>query len=760
MRQIRTAAVLGAGVMGAQIAALLITAGVKTYLFDLSTTIVLGSLAALKQLKPAPLGLAGDADCIIAADYDNDLRKLIECDFIIEAISERLEYKLNLYKKIANYIHQEAVFATNTAGLSIQMLANALEPKLQTQFCGVHFFNPPRHMKLVEIIPNAKTDPLLLNKLEDFLITALGKGVIYAKDTPGFIGNRIGVFSMLSGLHHAKQFKLTPDIVDALMGKKIGRSGSAIFRTMDIVGLDVFSQAVVALRKSVSDDPWQTYFSLPVWINYLIDKGALGQKSKMGIYKKENDHILVYQPQEDEYRPAKHKIDEPVAQLLLIQDPQQRMAALKASVLPQAQFLWACFRDLFHYVAYHFSHVATHPRDVDLALRWGYGWQEGPFELWQKANWAWVTHAIESDIAAGKSMSAVSLPQWVHARAQGVYPISGTKHPKMRRQLFPESILGEVQDEGQTIFETTALRLWHHSTDNIPILSFKTKKNAMNDSVVEGILEAIERAERDYNALIIWQRHGEDFSLGVHLKTVWDLISSARYDLLEKMVKKFQAMCMRVKYSSVPVIVALNGRVLGGGCELALHASSRVASLETYMGFIEMGVGLIPAGGGCKELILKGPDHIAQYFQQITLRELSRSALEAKVQNYLQPEDKIVMNNKELLYLSKKQAGWLADPSYYPPLARKFAVAGSAGITKLQTTLSVLRENNKISDHDYFMGLQLATVLCGGQLAEHSLVNEQWVLDLECDAFMSLAKTESTQARIKNKLDKGYLLRN
>jgi len=737
-----------------------VTAGIKTYLFDLNKAIVIGSLAALKQLKPAPLALATDADCIIPADYDHDLAKLRECNLVIEAISERLEYKLYLYKKIAPYLRGDALFTTNTAGLSIEMLSSALAADLQRRFCGLHFFNPPRYMKLVEIIPNRHTDPALLLQLENFLITCLGKGVVYAKDTPGFIGNRVGLFSILSCLHHAKHFNLAPNIVDALMGKKSGRSRSAIFRTMDIVGLDTFRQAVMGLHKALEGDPWQSYFVLPNWITQLIDKGALGQKTRMGIYKKENEQILVYQLQEQEYRPAIYKIDSQLTQILSIPDPQQKMIALRSSVLPQAQFLWACFRDLFHYIAYHFNSIARHPRDIDLALRWGYGWQEGPFEIWQKANWAYVAHAIESDIAAGKSMSTVPLPSWVHARAQGVYTSAKVSPDKTQRQLFPEAVLGEEYDEGQTIFETHAVRLWCHPDDNIPILSFKTKKNAWMEGVIEGLLEALERAESDYNALIIWQRHGEDFGLGVHLKTIRDLIAQFRYDIAESTIKRFQALCMRIKYSAIPVIVALNGRVLSGACELSLHARSRIASIETYMGFIEMGVGLIPAGGGCKELILNGTQYVEKYFDQIMMRVLSRSALDAKARHYLRAEDKVVMNNKELLYFAKKQAHYLADVSYYPPLMRSFPVLGRTGLDRFQDKLTQLYTNNAITHHDYFMGKHLAKVLCGGKVPENSFVTEQSILDLECEAFMTLIKTECTQARIKYKLEKGQYLRN
>lgn len=757
--KIRTAAVLGAGVMGAQIAALLATAGIKTYLFDLSKTIVEGSLAALQQLKPAPLGLPLDAQVITALDYNHDLHKLKECEFVIEAISERLDYKLTLYKQIAPYIRSDAILSTNTAGLSIEVLAEGLDPVLQPQFCGVHFFNPPRYMKLVEIIPSAHTDSALLTHLEAFLVTCLGKGVIYAKDTPGFIGNRIGVFSMLTCIHHAKKFNLTPDIVDILMGPKIGRAKSAIFRTIDIVGLDVFRQAVVALHKALPTDPWREYFCLPIWINNLIDKGALGQKTKRGIYTKEQDHIFVYQPHEDDYRPAKPRIDEQVVKILLIRDPHQKMEALRLSQAPQAQFLWACFRDLFHYVAYHCKTVAQSPKDIDLAFRWGYGWQEGPFEIWQKANWEAILSWIEMDIKTGKSMAAAALPDWVQPN-EGVYkPVKLIYRPN-QRQVFPEAVLGEEQDEGHTLFETHAVRLWCHEGDNIPVLSFKTKKNILTEGVLDGIVEAVERAERDYHCLVIWQRHDSDFSLGANLKTIRDLMLNSQYHTLESLLKKCQNTFMRVKHSSVPVVVALSGRVLGGGCELALHARSRLATLETYMGLVEMSVGLIPAGGGCKELVLKGNHRLNQYFQQMMRWDLSRSALDAKSKGYLQIEDRVVMNPQELLYLAKKQAICLADDSYYPVIVRSIPVMGRTGITRFQNKLNALQQSNKIKEHEYFMGLQLANVLCGGPVEEHTLVDEQWILDLEREAFMILAKTEQTEARIKYRLEKGQFLRN
>ena len=486
---IRRAAVLGAGVMGAQIAAHLANAGVETVLFDLPAKdgdpngIVLKAIENLKKLSPAPLADKSRVNSIMPANYDQHLPLLSGCDLIIEAIAERLDWKKDLYAKIAPLVGANAVLASNTSGLSINALADVLDEKLHHRFCGVHFFNPPRYMHLAELIPCAKTDAAVLDGLEAFLTTTLGKGVVYAKDTPNFIGNRIGVFSMLATMYHTDQYKLGYDVVDALTGPAIGHPKSATYRTADVVGLDTMGHVIKTMDDTLPNDPWHEYFKAPAVLQALIGKGALGQKAGAGFFRKVGKDILVLDPAKADYVPQAGKVSDEVAAILKLKSPAEKFAKLRANADPQAQFLWAIHRDLFHYSAYFLADIADSAREIDFAMRWGYGWQLGPFETWQAAGWADVAQWINEDIAAGKAMSKAALPAWAADRArkgvhdaQGSWSASANKQipvssaPVYKRQLFPEVMLGTKIDKGKTIFENDAARLWSLGGDDIAIL--------------------------------------------------------------------------------------------------------------------------------------------------------------------------------------------------------------------------------------------------------------------------------------------------
>src|SRR5688572_30332685 len=433
--RIRKVAVLGAGVMGAQIAAHLVNADVDTVLFDLPAKegakngIVDKAIANLAKLSPSPLASKSKAAAITAANYDEHLARLKDCDLVIEAIAERLDWKKDLYAKILPHLSPSAILASNTSGLSINSLADVLDESLHHRFCGVHFFNPPRYMHLAELIPCAQTDPAVLAGLESFLVTTLGKGVVYAKDTPNFIGNRIGVFSILSTLHHTAAFGLGFDEVDALTGPLLGRPKSATYRTSDVVGLDTMAHVIKTMADTLPDDPWHKYFKAPDWLQALIAKGALGQKSGAGIFVKKGKDIHVLDLKAQDYRPAAGEAAPEVVEILKTKDPVAKFAKLRASAHPQAQFLWSLFRDLFHYSAFHLASIADTARDVDLAIRWGYGWSLGPFETWQAAGWRQVAGWIAEDIAAGKSMSNAPLPAWATDGRDGVHGAQGSFSP-------------------------------------------------------------------------------------------------------------------------------------------------------------------------------------------------------------------------------------------------------------------------------------------------------------------------------------------
>ncbi len=784
--RIRKAAVLGAGVMGAQIAAHLTNAGVETVLFDLpakegaKSGIALKAIANLAKLSPAPLADKNLAGAIIPANYDDDLDHLKDVDLVIEAIAERMDWKLDLYRKIAGHLSKSAIIASNTSGLSINTLAEALPEEMRHRFSGVHFFNPPRYMHLVELIPTRLTDAAVLDGLEAFLVTTVGKGVVRAKDTPNFIGNRIGVFSMLATMHHTEQFGLGFDVVDALTGPAVGRPKSATYRTADVVGLDTMAHVIKTMADTLPDDPWHQYFKAPVWLSGLIEKGALGQKNGAGFYRKAGKDIVVLDVAKQDYRPSEQKASDEVAGILAIKDPAEKFAKLRASADPQAQFLWATFRDLFHYAAYHLADIADTARDVDFAIRWGYGWKLGPFETWQAAGWQQVAKWIEEDIAAGKAMSQAPLPKWVTDGRSGVHGKAGSysasanadkprsQHPVYRRQLFPDPILGEKFDQGNTLWENDGIRLWTLGDDGIGIISFKTKMHTVNDHVLDGIQHAIGLAEEKLKAVVIWQ-DSEPFSAGADLKGALGLLQAGKFDDFEKMVANFQRTSMRIKHSLVPVVAAVRGLALGGGCEFQMHSARTVAALESYIGLVEAGVGLLPAGGGLHELAVRAGkanpadpfEELKKVFETVAMAKVSPSALEAKNMGLLRDSDVVVFNAYELLYVAKQVAGALAESGYRPPLyQRAIPVAGDVGTATFRASLANLQAGYFASEHDVEIARRIADTLCGGVIERGSTVDEEWLLALERKHFVELAKTEKTQARIAHTMTTGKPLRN
>ncbi|HUN90881.1 MAG TPA: 3-hydroxyacyl-CoA dehydrogenase/enoyl-CoA hydratase family protein [Burkholderiaceae bacterium] len=801
---VRRVAVLGAGVMGAQIAAHCVNARVPVVLFDLpdakggpKNAIARRAVDNLRKLSPSPLADKDDAVHIVAADYDEHLGLLRECDLVIEAIAERMDWKLDLYRKVGPSIAKHAIVASNTSGLSITELSKALDADLRERFCGVHFFNPPRYMHLVELIPTTSTRPKILDDLETFLTSTLGKGVVRARDTPNFIANRVGIFSMLATMKEAEKYGLPFDLVDDLTGSRLGRAKSATFRTADVVGLDTMAHVIKTMQDTLppSSDPFAACYATPAALKGLVEKGALGQKSGAGFYRKEGKAIKVLDPKRGEYVESAAKADELVVRILKKKDPAERLRLLRETDHPQARFLWAIHRDVFHYAALHLESIAETARDVDFALRWGFGQGAGPFETWQAAGWKQVAEWVQADIDRGEALARAPLPKWVFdgpvAKAAGVHGASGSWSPSQRRfvgaselpvygrQLFRAGVAGDATPDGhhggKTIHEDESARIWHLEqgiAGDVLVLSIKTKVHAIGPGVLAALDKAIDLAEARYRGLVIWSPD-EPFSAGADLQAMLPAFMAGGTAAIEPEIKKLQDTFQRLKYAQVPAVAAVSGMALGGGCELAIHCARRVAHLESYMGFVEVGVGLIPAGGGLKEGALRaaqaarasGQSNVFPFLLNWAMgaatAKVSTSAHEARNMGLLLPSDHVVFNRYELLWTAIGEAFAMQATGYRPPLRPDgFAAAGRAGVANFKAQLVNMRDGGFISPHDFHLGVAIAEAVCGGDVDPGSQVDEQWLLDIERRHFAKLLTNPKTQERIMGMLQTGKPVRN
>ena len=795
---VRQVAVLGAGVMGAQIAAHLVNVRVPVVLFDLpapagqpgpKSAIAQKAIENLKKLKPAPLGLAAEAARIRAANYEDDLALLAECDLVIEAIAERLDWKHALYEKIAPHIAPHAILASNTSGLSITALSEPLPEALKPRFCGIHFFNPPRYMQLVELIPTPTTEARYLDQLETFATSTLGKGVVRAKDTPNFIANRVGIAGMLSTMHEAEQFGLSYDLVDDLTGKKLGRASSGTFRTADVVGLDTMAHVIRTMQEQLGpdrgNDPFHASYATPPVLAKLIAQGALGQKAGAGFYKKVGRDIQRLDPVKGEYVASGAKA-EPVIDRILKKAPAERLKLLRESTNPQAQFLWAILRNAFHYAAVHLGSIADSAREVDLAMRWGFGMQQGPFELWQAAGWQQVAGWVKEDIDAGKALSSAPLPDWVFDGRSGVHTPEGSWSaaqgaylprpalPVYRRQHFPETVVGEnavpALKSGTEVFRNEEVRVWTLDGE-VLIASIDCKLHLISPTVTAGLLKAVELAEASYQGLVIWSPD-DVFSAGANLEALMPVFMKAGAKGIAPEEKKLQDLMLRVRYASVPVVAAMRGLALGGGCELAVHCARRVAAMESYVGLVEVGVGLIPGGGGLAYIARRAAEKAAtapgtdllpflkDAFQAAAMATVGTSALESRQLGYLQDADVIVAHKDELLHVALGQARALADAGYRPPQKSLIPVAGRSAIATIRASLVGMRDGGFISQHDYHIAGLIAEVVCGGEVDAGTVVTEEYLMALERQRFCALLEHPKTQERIMGMLQTGKPVRN
>jgi 3-hydroxyacyl-CoA dehydrogenase len=795
--QVKKVAVLGAGVMGAQIAAHLVNVKVPVVLFDLPAKegpkngIVMKAVEGLKKLKPSPLGVADDAALIGQANYEEHMEQLRGCDLIIEAIAERMDWKLDLYKKIAPFVAPHAIVASNTSGLSITKLSEALPEEIKPRFCGIHFFNPPRYMYLVELINTPTTDTHILDDLETFVTSGLGKGVVRAKDTPNFIANRVGIAGMLATMREVEKFGLTYDVVDDLTGKKMGRASSGTFRTADVVGLDTMAHVIKTLQDTLSadTDPFYASFGTPEVLKTLLEMGNLGQKTKAGFYKKVGRDVLRFDQDKRDYVPGGEKADEVYARMLK-KPAAQRLKLLRESEGPQGQFLWAILRNSFHYAAVHLASIAETARDVDFALRWGFGMKQGPFELWQEAGWLQVAQWIQEDIEAGKALSKAPLPDWVFsgavAEAGGVHTPEGSWNPTTRkfeprrllpvhsRQYFPETVLGsnaqKFDTAGKTLHEDDSIRLWTLD-DEVLIASIKTKMHAISPEVAEGLQAAIDLAEKEYQGLVIWS--GDDpFSVGADLQAMLPAFVAVGVSAIDEAEQFLQQTMLRLRYANVPVISAIRGMALGGGCEIAVHSAKRVAAMESYIGLVEVGVGLVPGAGGLTYIARRAAEKQAQSthkdllpfltegFTAAAMAKVGTSALESRQLGYLLESDIVVPNKDELLFVAINEAKAMYTAGYRPPHKRQFPVAGRSGKATIQGQLVNMRDGGFISQHDFHIASLIANVVTGGDVDAGTMVNEEYLMALERRAFCSLLTHEKTQDRIMGMLSTGKPVRN
>jgi 3-hydroxyacyl-CoA dehydrogenase len=783
-------AVLGAGVMGAQIAAHLANLRVPVILFDLpakegpANGIVTKAIEGLKKLKPAPLANPEWVAHIEAANYGEHLARLQECDVVIEAIAERMDYKQALYAQIAPHVAPHAIVASNTSGLSITQLAQILPSTLRPRFCGIHFFNPPRYMALVELIAAPETLPDILDQLEAFVTTTLGKNVVRALDTPNFIANRIGIANMLSTMHEADKFGLRYEVVDELTGKKLGRASSGTFRTADVVGLDTMAHVIQTLQNQLPHDPFAAHYALPSVLTQLIAQGALGQKSGAGFYKKVGKDILRWDGAS--YVATDAKADEIVGRILKKQ-PAERLKLLRESKNPQAQFLWAILRNSFHYAAVHLASIAHCARDVDLAFRWGFGSEMGPFELWQEAGWQQVAQWVTADIDAGLALCKEPLPAWVMDGRNGVHTPAGSWSPSAQsykarsslpvyqRQHFAQAVLGSgapaALSSGTELFKNESLRVWTLDGE-VLIASITAKLHLISSQVIDGLNQALDLAEQRYQGLVLWSPD-DLFSAGANLEALMPVFMQGGAKAIEPEEKKLQDWVLRMRYARVPVVAALRGMALGGGCEMALYAARRVAHLESYIGLVEVGVGLLPGGGGLTYIARRAAEmasaagsrgdlltFLIEGFTHAAMGRVSTSAVDALQMGYLQWHDIIAAHPDELLHIAITQTKALFESGYRPPMQALFPVAGRSAKATIEAKLVNLREGGFASAHDFHIGALIADVLCGGGVEAGALVSEAYLMGLERRHFCALLAHPKTQERVMGMLSTGKPVRN
>ncbi len=785
---IRRVAVLGAGVMGSGIAAHCANAGIPVVLLDIVPPklsdaerqskaardgFATGALDKLRKAKPAAFMHPRNAVLISTGNFDDDLGRVAECDLVIEAIVERLDLKQALFTRLEALIGPETIIASNTSGLRIADMLAGRSESFRRRFMVTHFFNPPRYMKLLELVAGPDTSPEAKARIERFGRELLGKGIVWAKDTPNFIGNRIGLQSMMSTIHLMLERGLAPEDVDAITGIPMAHPKSATFRTADVVGLDTVGHVAANCHATLVDDEDRATFATPPYIAKMIEAGRLGDKTKGGFYKKQGDALVTLDPKTGEYRPrgGDPEIAKAMKGVARVEDPRARVRQLVATPGPAGEFAWTVLSRSLAYAARRIPEITDSIEAIDNAMKWGYGWELGPFETWDALGF--------QETCARMKQDGVALPAWIDrmlgAKATAFYagdrvwdPIRGDHAP---RALDPREATWEVMRRGDApVLKNPGAEAWDLG-DGVLGLTFKTKANSIDADVIKMIHDATERAERDFRAMVIWNQ-GEFFCVGANLFAVVMAAGQKQWDQLREMIRGYQDATQRMKYAQVPVVAAPYNMTLGGGLELCFGADAVQAAAETYAGLVEVGVGLIPGGAGTLNMLWRalegvpeGVDidtyaFVTQVFKNIALAKVATSADEAKAFGYFRATDGVSFDRARQLHEAKQRALGLGAAGYHPPVPRAYKLPGESGIATLQMLVNTLRAGNYASDHDVKIAMKLAHVLCGGAAGGARPVTEDEILELEREAFLSLCGEPLSQARMQHMLQHQKPLRN
>jgi len=799
---IKKAAVLGAGTMGAAIAAHLSNAGVETLLLDIApkelepqeearglslddrrvrNRIVSSLFDAAKKLKPAPFMSLANSKLITLGNFTDDLAKLGECDLVIEAVVENLEIKHKLFAEVEKFRKPTAVIASNTSGIPIDAIAEPFSDDFKAHFVGIHFFNPPRYMKLVELIPGKMTSGEISCGVAGFLDQRLGKGVVPAKDRPNFIANRIGTFGMMATVHEMIAMGFSPTEVDQMTGKAIGHAKSATFRTSDLVGLDVLAHVNNNLYPAIPEDEDREVFKLPDVIEKMLAAKILGDKTGGGFFKKSKDAegkraILELDLAALEYKPQQKSKFPSIEAAKQIDDLPKRISTLVWGEDRVGEFLWKTISRMSRYSANRIPEIADTIVEIDNAIKWGFGWEIGVFETWDAIG---LERSVERMRSEGAAIPA-NIEKMLAAGAKTFYKrengetefydlVNGIYKPVPKRPGV--LILKDVKDRTGVIKSNAGASLIDIG-DGVACLEFHSKMNSLGADSVSLLHSAIDEVEANHVGLVIGNQGG-NFSAGANLMLLLLAAQEEEWDDIEMMIRGLQRAVMRMRYSAKPVVTAPYGLTLGGGCEITLHGNRVRASAETYIGLVEVGVGVIPAGGGTKEMTMRAGDawaktpdadpltFLKKTFETIGTGKVATSGQEARELGFLGPCDSISMNGDRLIQDAKQEVLNLAASGFVAPVERQDVdVFGESAESAMKLAIHMMNRGGFISEHDKVIGQKLAHILAGGSINHRAKVSEQYLLDLEREAFLSLCGMRKTQERIAAMLKTGKPLRN